>query len=183
MNKNHYIDIEIQESLDFLEELCEREIIHYPIDFEIYRSSDHELSETLKSWFGSDRWSEDGDCFWQFGQDGSGSLFLLWYYPSLEIEPPVVFLGSEGESCIFAASVNDFIQQLASGKLFCPYGDNICSWLNPDDEEKEQLDWHKLKITVENKLGKSTVSPEEIRDKALKTHPDFSSWIETKIDY
>ena len=183
MNNNHFINIEVQNSLDFLEELCQQEIIHYPIDFEMYQSQDRELAETLNSWFGSDRWSEDGDRFLQFGQDGSGSLFLLWYYPSLEIEPPVVFLGSEGESCIFANNINDFIQQLASGKLFCPYGDNFCDWLDPSEEERKQLNWHKLKVTVENKFGKSKVSPEAIRDNALKTHPNFPSWVETKVDY
>lgn len=108
---------------------------------------------------------------------------MLWFYSSPKTEPPVVFLGSEGESCIFAASINYFIQQLASGKLFFPYGDNICSWLDPEEEETQELDWQKLKASVEAKLGKNKFSPEEIRDRAMKIHPNFTSWVETKIDY
>ncbi|WP_036482927.1 hypothetical protein [Myxosarcina sp. GI1] len=46
----------IQTSLDFIDELYERDFITYPpIDFEIYQSTDDELAETLRCWFGSDR--------------------------------------------------------------------------------------------------------------------------------
>ena len=111
------------------------------------------------------------------GQDGTGSLFLLWFYPFLKTEP-LVFLGSEGESCLVAANINDFIQQVASGKLFCDG-----EWVKPKPDRVQPLDWQKLSSTVETKLGKNTLSPEEISDRAIKMHPNFTSWIEAKIDY
>ena len=144
------ISPKIQDLLDFIDELCKQEIVTYPIDYEIEHPSDRDLAATLRCWFGSDRWSKEGDSFVQFGQDGTGSLFLLWFYPSLKTEPPVVFLGSEGESYLVAADISDFIQQLASGKLF-----SRGSWLDPEPDEKQELDWQRLELAVENKLEKN----------------------------
>ena len=172
------ITTKIQNLLNFIDELCEQEIITYPIDYEIEHPSDLDLAATLRCWFGGDRWSEEGDSFVQFGQDGTGSLFLLWFYPSLKIEPPVVFLGSEGESCLVAANIGDFIYQLASSKIFFDG-----EWIDPEPDEKQTLDWQQLKLTVENKLGKNDKLPTQIRDLAVKIHPNFASWVESKIDY
>ena len=107
-----------QEDMKFIDALCEKEIISWPIDYEPYHPTNEELSETLGHWFGSDKWSKSGDSFLQIGQDGAGSLFCLWFYPVLKEEPPVVFLGSEGESSLVASDTSDFIRQLSSGKLF-----------------------------------------------------------------
>lgn len=73
-------------AIEFIDRLCEQNIITYPIDYETCYPSDKELTETLTCWFGGSKWSKNGDCFVQFAQDGTGSLFLLWFYPSLEID-------------------------------------------------------------------------------------------------
>ena len=104
----------IQDAIEFMDRLCEQNIITYPIDYETCYPSDKELAETMRCWFGGTKWLENSDSFVQFGQNGTGSLFLLWFYPSLKQDPPVVFMGSEGESCLAAPSINDFIKPLFS---------------------------------------------------------------------
>jgi hypothetical protein len=169
----------IQDSLNFIDELCKQEIIAYPpIDYEICHPSDGELAETLGYWFGSDKWSQNGDSFVQFGQDGTGSLFLLWFYPALTTEPPVVLLGSEGDSCLVAANINDFINQLASGKVF--FNGN---WFDPEADETPTFDWQRFRLTVQAKLGKSEMSLLELSNNATRLHPAFTTWVQTQIGY
>jgi hypothetical protein len=169
----------IQDSLNFIDELCKQKIIAYPpIDYEICHPSDEELAETLGCWFGSDKWSKNGDSFVQFGQDGTGSLFLLWFYPALTTEPPVVFLGSEGDSCLVAANINDFIRQLASGKLFFNG-----KWFDPEVDGTSKYDWQRFRLAVEAKLGKSEMSLLELSNNATRLHPAFTTWVQTQIDY
>jgi len=166
--------------IDFLDELCEEEIITYPIEFESGLASDDEWSETAGHWFGSGRWAEGGDSFVHFGSDGTGGCFLLWYYPDLDGDPPVVFLGSEGESCMASPTVTDFLKQLASGKVFFEG-----SWLDPDDEEEEDddfpvLDWVELKASVEARFGEADMDPEDVTARAVAEHPDFPAWVESR---
>jgi len=155
-----------------------KEILGWPIDYEVYSLSDSELEETLGDWFGSNKWSKSGHSFLQFGQDGTGSLFCLWFYPELKHELPVVFLGSEGESCLVSSNTTDFVKQLTSGKLFYD-GD----WLEPEPEDESELNWNELKIKTMEYLGAINNTPEEIKEKAIKEHPGFSTWVESKVDY
>ena len=168
----------IQDSINFIDRLCEQDIIAYPIDYEPNYPSNKELSETFENWFGGNKWLQKGDSFVQFGQDGTGSLFLLWYYPLLKIEPPVVFMGSEGESYLVAPKIDDFIRQLASGKLFYD-----SEWFDPELEEQLELDWHRLRSVVEAKLGRIELTPLQIQNRAIKLHPNFTAWVEANIEY
>ena len=167
-----------QESIDFLSSLCEKEIISWPIDYEVFTPSDDELEETFGHWFGGNKWAANGDTFVQFGQDGTGSMFLLWFYPNLKAEPPVVFMGSEGESCLVSSDIDDFIKKISSGKLFYDG-----SWLDPDEEEKEELDWDKLRKAIESRFGKVSQTPEQLSENAKGAHPDFKAWVESNIEY
>lgn len=172
------MDDQTLDAVLFLKTLCESDQIKWPIDFDVVGPSDEELAETFGSWFGGQRWSTAGDTFAQFGEDGTGSMFLLWYYPDLKTRPPVVFLSSEGESCLVSNSLEDFIHQLGSGKLF--FSGN---WYAPSSGEDEDLDWQNLQHLIHEKLGRSDETPEQLSAKARRTHPDFSRWVESMGEY
>ena len=171
------LNLEQQSSINFINELSLNGILNWPIDYESNFQTDEELAITFGYWFGNDHWSKDGDTFVQFGQDGTGSMFLLWFYPNLKIEPPVVFMGSEGESFIVSNRISDFAKQLASGKLFF----DGC-WLEPEADEEIQVDWAVLKSKIEIEFGKITERPEALTELAKSKHPSFSSWIESKCN-
>ena len=150
----------------------------WPIDFELMNASQSEIEVTLGHWFGSNRWKNDGDYFIQFGQDGTGSLFCFWYYDGLIGEPPVVFLGSEGASCLVAKDSTDFIKQITSGKLFFD-GD----WSESDEDDKESIDWAKLKELAQKLVGSFNESPEDLMKQASEKHPNFQLWVQSKLEY
>lgn len=164
------------ESLEYLKELCEKEIISWPIDFEFYQTSKTQLEETLKYWFGNEAWSSSGDSFIQFGKDASGSMFLLWFYPKLKTEPPVVFMDSEGDAYLVSSSITEFVKQMASGFLFFSG-----SWIEPDSKEKKELDWTLLKKLVNEHFCIKHINPEELTKIAKLNHPSFSDWVKSKI--
>ena len=164
-----------KKGISFIAKLFKKGTISYPIDYEVCQPTEEELKVTLNCWFGNSKWSENGDRFIQFGMDGTGSMYCLWFYPNLSAEPPVVLFGSEGERFLVASNVDDFIRQLSSGKLFC--GGH---WLEPNDEEKVELDWSYLKTKAVEYLGEWVDTPETIRDKAELAHPSFSAWVEDK---
>ena len=74
-----------------------------------------EVQEWLASWTGNPL--AEGRLFFPFAQDGTGGYAALWRHDSgADIEAlPVVFLGSEGERGVVAASLEDFVWLLASG--------------------------------------------------------------------
>ncbi len=162
--------------IDFIAQLFQEGVLGYPIDYEMCQPKDDDLSETFGYWFGSDSWASNGDSFVQFGMDGTGSMFCLWYYPDLSGEPPVVFFGSEGERCLIATNINDFIKQMSSGKLLF---DGRFS--DPDPEEQSELDWSSLRCKAEEYLGPWELDPDEIQKLGVKEHPDFVSWVESKV--
>lgn len=164
------------DAIQFINQLYSDKIITWPIDYDPCTPSEQELTETLCLWFGGGSWSENGHSFFQFGQDGTGSMFLLWFYPALNTEPPVVFLGSEGERYLVASNITDFIKQLSSGHLF-----EDGHWFNPELDEQDELDWDKLQNRVETFFGSIDTSPKALRDKAISHHPDFSEWVRSKV--
>nr|WP_315467756.1 hypothetical protein [uncultured Undibacterium sp.] len=163
--------------IDFINELSKLEIINWPIDYEYNFKTDDDLRNTFGHWFGGSRWKEDGDTFVQFGQDGTGSMYLLWFYPNSDIEPPVVFMGSEGETFVVASNIVDFAKQLASGKLF--YNGE---WLEPEEGEEIEVDWALLRSEVENKFGALDQEPQKLTELAVSQHPDFRGWVDSKCD-
>ncbi|AXH09312.1 hypothetical protein CP960_02265 [Malaciobacter halophilus] len=164
------------ESLEYLKKLCEKEIISWPIDFEFYQVSKEELNQTFKYWFGNETWSSCNDSFIQFGKDASGSMFLLWFYPKLKTEPPVVFMDSEGEAYLVSSCITDFIKQLASGYLFFNN-----SWIELSLKEKKELNWELLKEEVNEHFGVTNINPQELTQIAKLNHPNFSDWVKSKI--
>lgn len=162
--------------LAFLDELSLQKVIAWPIDYETNRQTFSETSDTLDLWLGGSKWRETGYSFIQFGQDGCGSLFCLWYYPELSGEPPVVFFGSEGERALVSNNASDFVKQITSGKIF--YDGN---WLDPEDDDKDELDWTLLAKNAEAYIGSQCKDPEELSKLAAASHPDISEWIERNV--
>ena len=176
---------DVLESIQFLWKLEDEELIGWPIDFETSRPARPQLIgmesnprkvelETFdaSSWFENSIEEYEKHKFYEFGIDGTGSGFCLWYYPDLNKIPPVVFWGSDGEFHFVAGSIQDFIKQLSSGKLFFSG-----SWLEPEDDEIEELDWNKLRSVTESHLGKWVEKPEELTVKGRLDHPDFEGWV------
>ncbi|MCT7357887.1 hypothetical protein [Thalassolituus pacificus] len=166
-----------QADIDFLHNMSLEEVISWPIDFETNRQTFSETSDVLDMWLGGKKWRETEHHFIQFGQDGCGSLFCLWYYPELKGEPPVVFLGSEGERALVSNSAHDFVMQITSGKVFYDG-----SWLDPHDEDKDELNWDLLSKKAKSYLGSLCDNPSELTKSAQAKHPDISSWIESNVE-
>ncbi|VVO86191.1 hypothetical protein [Pseudomonas silesiensis] len=172
------MDYETKTALSFIDRLSTGQHNLWPHDFEFSETSDDELTEAFGYWFGGHRWANSGDTFVQFGRDGTGSMFLLWYYPDLNAPPPVVLLGSEGERCLMATDIDDFIRQLGSGQLFFNE-----TWSEPLPNEIDEMDWCELRRTIHEKYGLGDEPPEKIAEKARLTHPDFPRWVESMIEY
>ena len=166
-----------QDDIAFLDRMSLEEVISWPIDYETNRQTFSETSDALDMWLGGKKWRETEHNFIQFGQDGCGSLFCLWFYPDLKGEPPVVFLGSEGERALISNSAHDFVRQITSGKVFFDGG-----WLDPDDEEKDELDWELLFKKAKSYIGSLCENPSELTSSAQANHPDISSWIESNVE-
>lgn len=164
-------------ALQFLNKLCKDEILAWPIEFEFDNPSIESLEHTLDCWFGDRRWSSSGDMFILFGKDGTGSLFLLWQYPGLNNRPPVVFLGSEGDSYLIASDTTEFVKQLGSGLLFFEG-----SWLEPDPDECIELDWKRLNNEIQKKYGSFEITANETTKCARSRQPDFTKWVKGKIN-
>lgn len=172
------LDDATRDAIAFINTLYDQDLIGWPIDFESASYSDEELAETFGHWFGGQRWAAAGDSFVQFGQDGTGSMFLLWYYPGLKTQPPVVFLGSEGETSLVASNIEDYIRQLASGKQFFDG-----AWLEPDEDDERKLDWQALARAVDERYGLGDATPEQLAEKARREHPDFDQWVNSNVEY
>ena len=70
-----------------------------------------ETYEYLKDtdWYEKDLSPYFEDQFIDFGGESDGSLYCLWYYPGLVGEPPVVYIGGDGNNCTIAPSIEDLI--------------------------------------------------------------------------
>lgn len=172
------LDDDTKSALSFIDRLSTGQHNPWPHDFEFSETNDDELTEAFGYWFGGRRWATSGDTFVQFGQDGGGSMFLLWYYPDLNAPPPVVFLGSEGERCLIATNIDDFIRQLGSGHRFS-YG----TWMEPLPNEIDELVRCELRRAIHEKYGLGDEPPESFAEKARLAHPDFPRWVTSMVEY
>lgn len=79
------------------------------IDFETVKDSDEDFCD----FFGTD--DDHDEYLYQFGTDGTGGAFALWNPDGLSKGEPyrVVYLGSEGDFVVAAASIDDFLMLLS----------------------------------------------------------------------
>ncbi|KFE56892.1 hypothetical protein [Pseudomonas syringae] len=170
------MDAATQAAVSFLKGLSTGPHIEWPHDFRVVEPSDEQLAEEFGYCFGGQRWSTSGDTFVQFGRDASGSMFLLWYYPGLNAKPPVVYVGSEGESMLLATDIEDFIRQLGLGESFC------CGAFGCSDEFNERV-WSELRRIIQDEFEFSDENLQQLIDKASQSHPDFTMWFESVVEY
>ncbi|WP_394846273.1 hypothetical protein LZC95_02265 [Pendulispora brunnea] len=87
------------------------------IDFEPFEEflSPIETSDWIQLWSGNDE--VDGRDFRIFGRDGSGSHGAFWLAREGKplLDQPIVFVSSEGEAGVLAASFEDYLWLLAQG--------------------------------------------------------------------
>lgn len=110
-----------------------------------------------------------------FGHDGVGSLIGLWFYEGLSGEPPVVFLGGEGEgNTILASCAEEFLSILGTNRDWEPFDQNYTEPETSNEEEAAHFcAWLAAKgITPAN-------NPLSITKKARKKHPDFPGWLKS----
>ena len=163
------IDGDTRATLEFIRSLIDDRIIRRPMDYQATALAEFDVS----TWFQRDPAALEGHKFIQFGQDGTGSGYCLWYYPTLgDRRPPVVFWGSEGDYAFVAGNADDFARQLTSGMM--PYQG---FWVEPDDDERTEIDVESMRRKAEARFGPSDVSPDELRKKAQPTHADFEAWV------
>lgn len=134
------------------------------------------LPETLDCWFGSQKWRRSGHAFTLLGSDCSGGMYCLWHYPELgNREPPVVFMGSEGEGVsVLADDLLTFIELLSTGKIW--------SMGEFEDNEFETKDEETFRRLAAERFGFRGRTANEIRNEALERHPRFSAWVEGNIE-
>ncbi|MER6030840.1 SMI1/KNR4 family protein [Streptomyces sp. NPDC001851] len=98
------------------------------VDFEVHDALDpaEDTTDWLRRWTGNPE--ADGSAYRVFGRHGTGGRAALWCArPGRAVtEQPVVFLGSEGETGVVAASLCDFLWVLADG-----YGPREALWPEP----------------------------------------------------
>ena len=141
------VDPQTRNDIDFLNQLLGEELIRYPIDYETQQIGLFDLN----SWFGNDTNDYGQHRFIEFGMDGSGSGYCLWYYPELKGRPPVVLFESEGDFYFIAGSTQDFIRQLTSGEIFFDgeWGEDPAA----DEDDGEELDFKTLRAKAEAYFG------------------------------
>lgn len=171
------ISDQTQTNVSLLDALSLKGVIRWPIDYETDKQTFTQTADTLDSWMGGPSWRASGHKFIQFGRDASGSLFCLWFYPELIEEPPVVFIGSEGDTYVVSNNSTDFIKQITSGYIF-----NDGSWLEPDEEELQELNWDALLEIGQKFTGSTCSSPSELTDIAISNHPSLEEWVDDNAE-
>ena len=80
------IDGDTRAALDFIRALVDDRVIRRPMDYQATALAEFDVS----TWFERDPAALEGHKFIQFGQDGTGSGYCLWYYPTLGDRRPRV---------------------------------------------------------------------------------------------
>lgn len=163
---------------DFLLFLREqyKEFGNFNLEFRI--RSENDWPVTLDYWFGSPRWRESGHSFELIGVDGTGGMYCAWTYPQLHSQdPPIVFLGSEGEGVsVIASRVADFVEILAQG--FVWHGQSMNFEMNESDLDPGALP--KFNSHARDKFGRELRRPDDLVLLARQLHPDFKAWVDAQ---
>jgi len=126
------------------------------------------------------------DQFIDFGSETNGSLYCLWYYPGLAGEPPVVYIGGDGNNFTIAPSIEDLISLMIYNDDPYQFGtkpneiweeieiDDYLEYLKEDEPERYQ------EILQMKQIASETF---QIRDyktimKDFEKHPKFNKFVE-----
>lgn len=127
--------------------------------------------DMLEAWF---RGSQEGISRIRiFGHDGVGSLIGLWFYEGLTGEPPVIFLGSEGEgNALLAGNMSEYLAVLAANRDWEPLDRAFMDAEESNAEENERF------CSWLSKHGiRPAKDPAAVMKAARKKHPDFAKWL------
>lgn len=167
--------------LDLLNRLQNEERIPFHIDYEAWPP--RPFDDTLDSWFAGADWRAAGHRFIGIGQDGTGSIYAQWLYQGLEGEPPVVFLGSEGEVALVADSADDVARALADGFEWWPYEGEWRPFEGEEEAEEDEPTLEGFKAAVVAALGPWTEAAPDMLARAKAKHPDFEGWVNAVLGY
>lgn len=153
------------------------ELGNFNVEFRIRSEDDWPV--TLDYWFGADTWRQSGHSFELIGVDSTGGLYCLWTHPDLAgREPPVVFMGSEGEGVgVIAETMADLVDVLAQGYAWVGHEGSYQrdeEWLEPDVLAR-------FSGQARQTLNRDARSPEEILVAARDQHPDFKAWVDQQV--
>jgi len=149
-------------------------------EMEIYPEFQDTTEDTLLHWLDYDDsspanvenvdFSKEGHSFYTFSQTDIDT-YILWFYPSLEGEPPVLKLSDGGTSEVVASCMSEFICRLGRN-LADEYLDDLAEDYGFDDEEKALKalfdDYAKFKLRISEVLECSQYSDHR---NLMKRHP------------
>jgi len=173
--------------LNLLYELGEVRTKEFHLNIELF-SGDTQYEEykflSDSAWFENDLSPYFKDRFIEFGKEGDGSSFCLWYYPGLVGEPPVVHMGTDPVFCTMAPSLEDFICLLTS----CLEAPDGYSTKPKEIWEKRVVDMEYLEeyipdiyedMTAYRKVIGNKIKCSKYKDimKRFKEHPKFHKWV------
>lgn len=134
-----------------------------------------------------DDWDHDWQSYWglndaaaallhAFAQDGTGGMVCLWTYDDQPLdEAPVVHLGSEGDSCLLAADLAQFLALTALGlEPFALAEDRWEGWSEQEVHEGGVafLEDHDVALPT---------SVEDAVTAARTQHPDVTDWVSERL--
>ena len=123
--------------------------------------------DLIEVWVDLDSWQAAGHWLTILARRFSGDQFVVWRYPGLQGEPPVVFLG-DGSPELVADSVSDFFRLLATGRTW-GFG-----WHHTHLEPREERAIAALAKAVAKSVGALQGTPEEAHQRAVARHPTFA---------
>lgn len=122
------------------------------------------------------------------GQDGTGSLYVLWCYDDLTPDlAPVGFLGSEGTGItLLAANLPAFFEFLAAGYIWGPFDGKLYppedDDFGDDGDEDEEPHGPAAFRAYYRERHQTPRDPRAILDEARAQHPDFAAWVERQLN-
>ncbi len=190
-------------SIETLRLLYEWEKKNEPYNIQLHNIElyeDFEQIDFLNDWFGFDFDSQYQDRFLAFGDDGTGGSIALWFYPGLNSQPPIVFVGSEGQTNFIANSMEDFACKLTTGKVLNPNSiddgrtaktiwSDINKWQIEDLAAKHQISAKKATKRLDKSISKfknfvhkKILCNEIVSITKTAKHPDFIKWADSIFD-
>jgi len=146
--------------------------------FEAWNPEEWEDQDPAHEWFGK----IPSQRLITIGKDGAGSLYVLWCYEGkAPAEAPVCYLGGEGEgNTVLADNLEDFWEMLLTGESWGPYDSEF---FPPETSEFDEEDPEGPAYFRHNhrKDRKEPRPAAEIREQAIKRHPDFNEFVNKEV--
>lgn len=150
-------------------------------EFEATTPPSYATEDDTAAWFRK----QPGQRLITIGQDGTGSLYVLWCRDGLApAEAPVGFLGSEGEgNTLLASNLTAFLEFLATGYIWGAFDAKFYPPKDEDDMDEDDEDPHGPTAfrTYYADRHQPPRDPRLIHAEALAAHPSFADWVTREI--